>query len=216
MAMTGRKVVKAVAWVVGILGSLGVVAVALAPRWINFEPVRKRIESAASSALGREVRVGRFELSYFPRLEVGIRKVELPGPGKIHGAVRSVSLSPVLASLLRGRFRIATIRVDGPDLTVDAPEATGEEEKPVSRPGPLQSLTPFVALASKASGMVVEIHEGRLAAARNGMELAVLSDLDVSVTVPPTGHLDPSCPGRSPLRPSPFGGPIGGSWRSAA
>ncbi len=128
-----------------------------------------------------------FELSYFPRLEVGIRKVELPGPGKIHGAVRSVSLSPVLVSLLRGRFRIATIRVDGPDLTVDAPEATGEEEKPVSRPGPLQSLTPFLALASKASGMVVEIHEGRLAAARNGMELAVLSDLDVSVTVPPRG-----------------------------
>ena len=149
MAMTGRKVVKAVAWVVGILGSLGVVAVALAPRWINFEPVRKRIESAASSALGREVAVGGIELSYLPRLEVGIRKVELPGPGKIHGAVRSVSISPVLGSLLRGRFRLSTVRVDGPDLTVDAPEATREEQKPVSRPDPLQSLTPFVAFSPR-------------------------------------------------------------------
>jgi hypothetical protein len=134
------------------------------------------------------VRVGGIELSYLPRLEVVIRNVELPGPGEIHGSVRSVSLSPVLGSLLRGRFRLSRIRVDGPDLTVDAPVATREEEKPASPSDPMQSLTPLVAsLASKAAGLVVEIHGGRLTATRNGMELAVLSGLDVSVTVPPAG-----------------------------
>ena len=133
------------------------------------------------------MRVGRIELSYLPRLEVVIRKLELSSPGKVHGAVRSVSISPVLLSLLRGRFRLSTVRVDGPDLTVDTPVAA-KEEKPASRPDPLQSLTPLVAsLASEASGLVVEIHGGRVVASRNGMNLAVLSNFDVSVTVPPTG-----------------------------
>ena len=188
MTMTRRrKLVVTIAWVVGVVGLLGVVALVLAPHWINFEPVRKRIESAASSALGGEVTVGRIELSYLPRLEVVIRKLELSGPGKVHGAVRSVSISPVLLSLLRGRFRLSTVRVDGPDLTVDTPEAA-KEEKPASRPDPLQSLTPLVAsLASEASGLVVEIHGGRVAASRNGMNLAVLSDLDVERHGPADG-----------------------------
>ena len=171
----------------GVVGLLGVLALVLAPRWINFAPVRKRIESAASSALGGEVTVGRIDLSFLPRLEVVIRKLELSGPRKVHGAVRSVSISPVLLSFLRGRFRLSTVRVDGPNLTVDTPEAA-KEEKPASRPDPLQSLTPLLAsLASEASGLVVEVRGGRLAASRNGMNLAVLSGLDASVTVPPTG-----------------------------
>jgi hypothetical protein len=186
--MTGRrKIVATVAGAVGVVGLLCVVAVVLAPWWINFEPVRKKIEAAASSALGGEVTVGRIELSFLPRIEVVIRKLELSGPGKVHGAVRSVSISPVLLSLLRGRFRLSTLRVDGPDLTVDTPEAT-KEEKPASRTDPLQSLAPLVAsLASKASGLGVDLHGGRVVASRNGMNLAVVSDLDVSVTVPPTG-----------------------------
>jgi hypothetical protein len=188
MPMTARrKIVAVVAWAAGIVVLLGVVAVVLAPRWINLEPVRKRIESAASSALGGEVTVGRIELSLLPRFQVVIRELQLSSAGKIHGAVRSVSFSPALLSLLRGRFRLSAVRVDEPDLTADIPEAT-EGEKPASRPDPLQSLMPLVAaFASQASGLAVEIHGGRVAFSRNGMNLALLSDLDVSVKVPPAG-----------------------------
>ncbi len=116
-----------------------------------------------------------------------IHKIELSGPRKVHGTVRSVGISPALLSFLRGRFRLSAVRVDGPDLTIDALEAV-KEQKPASRPDPLQSLTPFLAsLASEASGLAVEIRGGRLATSRNGMNLAVLSGLDASVTVPPTG-----------------------------
>ncbi|HUM03186.1 MAG TPA: AsmA-like C-terminal domain-containing protein [Thermoanaerobaculia bacterium] len=186
--MTGRrKIVVTVAWAAGVVVLLGVVAVVLAPRWINLEPVRKRIESEASSALGGQVTVGRIELSFLPRLEIVVRKVELSGPGKVHGAVRSVSISPVVLSLLRGRFRLSTIRVDGPDLTIDTPEAA-KEVKPASRPDPLQSLAPVVAsLASEKSGLDVEIREGRLSDSRNGRNLAVVSGLDGRVHVAPTG-----------------------------
>jgi hypothetical protein len=188
MPMTGRrKIVVVVACAVGVVLLLGVAAVVLAPRWINLESVRKRIETAASSALGGEVTVERIELSFLPRPEVVIRKLELSGAGRVHGAIRSVSLSPVLRSLLRGRFRISTVRLDAPDLTIDIPEAT-TGEKPASRTDPLQSLTPLVAsLASEASGLVVEIRGGRVAASHNGINLAVLAGLDVSVQVPPTG-----------------------------
>ncbi|HTO77379.1 MAG TPA: AsmA-like C-terminal domain-containing protein [Thermoanaerobaculia bacterium] len=186
--MTGRrKVVVTVASAVGVVVLLGVVTVVLAPRWINLEPVRKRIESAASAALGGKVTVGRIELSFLPRLEIVVRKVELSGPGKVRGAVRSVGISPVLLSLLRGRFRLSTVRADGPELTIDIPE-TAKEQKPASGPDPLQSIPPLVAsLASEKSGLDVEIRGGRVAASRNGVTLAVLSDLDVSVKVPPTG-----------------------------
>ena len=187
MPMTARrKIIKAVAWTVGVVGLLGVVAVALAPRWVNLEPVRKRIESAASSALGGRVTIGRIELSWVPRLEVVLRKLEISGPAKVHGAVPSVSISPVLRSLLGGRLRVSAVRVDGPDLTVDTSDGA-TEPKPASRPDPLKSLGPLVAsLASELSGLAVEIHGGRLVASRGGTNIAVLSDLDVSVTVPPT------------------------------
>ena len=185
--MTGRrKIAVASAWTAGIVFLLGVAAVALAPRWINLEPVRKRIESAASSALGGQVRVGRIELSLLPRPEIVLWKLELSGAAKIHGSVRSVSVSPVLRSLLRGPVRISAVRVDGPDLALDISE-TAKEKKPAPSPSPLESLMPLVtSLASEASGLVVEIHGGRVMAVRNGMNLAVASDLDVSATVPPT------------------------------
>ena len=214
MPMTRRrKLVATIACVVGAVGLLGVLALVLAPRWINFAPVRKRIESAASSALGGEVTVGPIDLSLLPRLELVIRKVELSGPGKVHGTVRSVSVSPVLLSLFRGRFRLSAVRVDGPDLTIDTSEAA-KEEKPASRPGPLQSLTPLLAsLASEASGLVAEIHGGRVAASRNGMNLAVLSGLDASVTVPTTGPRTLHADVRVSASSFSLGGPTGRSSR---
>ena len=184
-----RRILLAVAWAAGVVVLLAVVAVVSAPLWIDLEAVRKRIESAASSALGGEVTVGRIELSLLPRLGVVVRKLELSGPGTVHGAVGSVSISPMLRSLLRGRFRISALRVDGLELTIAVPEAAKEarEEKPAPPSDPLQSLAPAIAsLASEASGLLVEIHRGKVVASRGGLNLAVLDGLEASVRVPPT------------------------------
>ena len=121
MSMTGRRRVLVAAGGVLILGLAGSV---LAPLSINLGPVRKRIESFASSALGGAVTVGRIDLSFFPRPAAVIHRLNLAVPGKVRGTIRSLSVSPVLLALLRGRFRPANIRVDGPDLTVAGAPST--------------------------------------------------------------------------------------------
>ena len=100
---------------------LAIAGVALAPWWIDLRPVRARIESAASSALGGTLTFERIDLSWFPRTEVVVRSVKVSIPGKARGTVRAVRVSPALLPLLRGRVSLSKIGVDGLDLAVDLP-----------------------------------------------------------------------------------------------
>jgi hypothetical protein len=182
MAMTaGRRVLVAAA---GAL-ILGLAGAALAPLWINLDPVRKRIESAASSALGGTVTVGRVDLSFFPRPGVVIHQLNLTVPEKVRGTVRSVSVSPVVLALLRGRFRPASVRVDGPDLTVELPETT-KMDAPASHGDPLKSLAPLLTrVASEVPGLAVEVNGERVAFSRGGKTIATVEGLRASVRVSP-------------------------------
>ena len=166
-------------------GLLLVVVAALAPLWINLEPARKRIESAASSALGGAVTIGRIELSFFPRPEAVLHQLKLTVPGKVRGSVRSVAVSPLFPALLRGRFRPASVRVDGPDLTVELPEATKEDE-PASLSAPMKGLAPLLTtIVSEVPGLVFEVNGERIAVSRGGRTLASVEGLRASVRVSP-------------------------------
>jgi hypothetical protein len=178
---TGRRVLVAAACVL----LLGVTGAALAPVWINLDPVRKRIESVASSGLGGAVTVGRIDLSFFPRPGVVIHQLNLAVPGKVCGTVRSVSVSPVVLALLRGRFRPASVRVDGPDLTVELPETT-KKDASASLGEPAKSLAPLLTrIASEVPGLVVEVNGERVHFSRGGKTLASVEGLTASVRVLP-------------------------------
>ncbi len=182
MSMTGRRRVLVAAGGVLIVVVAGV---ALAPLWINFGPVRRRIESAASSALGGTVTVGRIDLSFFPRPGAVIHQLSLTAPGKVRGTVCSVSVSPVVLALLRGRFCPASVRLDGPDLIVEIPEAT-KKDAPVALSDPLKSLAPLLTtIVSQLPGLVVEVNGERVAVSRGGTIIASVEGLRVIVRVSP-------------------------------
>ena len=182
MSMTGRRRVLVAAGGVLILGLAGAV---LAPLWINLGPVRKRIESFASSALGGAVTVGRIDLSFFPRPEAVVHRLNLTVPGSVRGTVRSVSVAPVVLALLRGRFRPASVRVDGPDLTVEIPEET-QKDAPASPGDPLKNLAPLLTrIAAEMPGLVVEVNGERITFSRREETLAAIEGLRVIVQVSP-------------------------------
>ena len=186
MSMTGRRRVLVAA--AGAL-VLVVAGASLAPLWIHLGPVRKRIESAASSALGGVVTIGRIDLSVFPRPGAVIHQLDLTVPGKVRGTVRSVDVSLRLPPLLRGRFRPASVRVDAPDLTVELPEAT-KKEAPASLSDPLGSLAPLLTrIASEVPGLAVEVIGERVGFSRGGVALASVEGLKASVRVSPEARV---------------------------
>jgi hypothetical protein len=182
MAMTrttGRRVLLAAAGglLLGVL--IGVTLLALAPLWIHLEPVRKRIESAASSAVHGRITVGRIDLSFFPRPGVVIHELNLTVPGKVRGTVRSTSVTPILSTLLRGQFRPASVRLNGLDVTVELPESA-KEEKPAPPPDPPKSLAPLItSIASEVSGLVFEVNGERIAFSRGGKTLLFVEGLRI-------------------------------------
>jgi hypothetical protein len=178
-----RGLFVAVSWSLAGAAILVAIVLAFAPLWVHLGPVRERVESAASSALGGRVTVARIDLSYFPRPGVVLHGLTLDAPGKVHGTIRSLGVSPLIPALLRGRFRPVTVRLDGPDLTVELPAPT-PAKPPVSLSDPLKSLAPVLsAIATEVPGLTIEVNGERVAVARDGRTLAAVRGLRVHVGV---------------------------------
>ena len=115
-----RKVLRATAVAAAGVVLLAVIAVALAPWWIDLKPVRERVERAASTALAGTLTFERIELSWFPRAEV---VVPLREGGSCPGRARH---RPERARRRPRSFRSSaagscsrSVGVDGLDLAVD-------------------------------------------------------------------------------------------------
>jgi hypothetical protein len=185
----------------GLVLLLAVAAAALAPRWIRLDPVRRKIEAAASSALAGEVRIGEIDLSWLPRPGVVLRQVAVSVPGSVRGTVRSVSVDPAIGPLLRGKVLPRSLRVERPDLTVEVPEAGGEAKAApsVRSSAPVPPVLPALAMA--VPGATFELEGARLAVTRAGRLVARADDLGARFAVtpaPPAGvHVFVSLSGRS-------------------
>lgn len=180
-----RRVVRTAAIALTVVALFGIVLVLFAPLWVHLDLVRRRIEAAASSAVGGEVTIERIDLTWLPGPEVAMRHVGLSVPGRARGTLRNVKISLGVPPLLRGRVRITRVRVDGPDLAIDLPEAA-TEERPASGSDPMAGLTVLLrSLGPEEPGLRVEVSGARLAVSRSGASVADLRDVAVSVAVSP-------------------------------
>ena len=144
----------------GVVVLLAVVAVVLAPWWIDLGPVRARIERAASSALAGTLSYERMELSWFPRPEVVVRGVRLSAPG-VGGTVRGVRVQPALRALLLGRVVLTKLRVEGLDLAV---MAGSSKEQTIVSPSSHDWTQSLRSLGSQA--LDVELSQSRVVLSR--------------------------------------------------
>lgn len=134
----------------GVVVLLGATAAAGLSRWLGSDDFRDRVQTLASDALGAPVQMQRIHLDFRPWPAVGIDGLVI-GPAKADPAARKapkapapvtverLALQPDYPALLGGRFRLATLHVDGAVLPQGAllalsAAAQRQDDTPPARP----------------------------------------------------------------------------------
>jgi len=174
---------------IAVLFVLLLILILLLPRIINLEPIRQKIIARVSEEVGGELEYGSIDLSFFPRPRVIIHHASLSIPGKVAGTLESLKIYPRILPLLRGRVRIALVRVNAPQFKMALPTPPDErEEKPRTfSPATIEkTVAPTVALmASKAPGLVVMVNDGRLTLASENKPVFWFGDIHGRISLPP-------------------------------
>jgi hypothetical protein len=165
-----------------LLGS----ALAVAPRWINLEPVKTRILETASRSLGARIAYGRLDLILVPRPRIVAHDVRVHIPGQVDGTVDTLEVAPAIFPLLRGNIRVARVRAVVPDFSITLSSREAGKEKPTTLPELRARATRLLsALASATPGAVFELSRGRITLIGLGSPPLSLTDLSARIDAPP-------------------------------
>jgi hypothetical protein len=163
-----------------------VAAQLLAPRIINQESVKNKIETAVSNGLGGKLIYDRLDYVILPRPGIRLRGPNLSIPGSVTGTLKSIDVNLEWLPLFTGRIRIANVMLDHPEFTFSV---TGKNE---IRPAPSIEKSPrgnpMAILAAAASGMPnlsIQIKVGRLTITEEERKLVSLRDVDTVMAFEP-------------------------------
>jgi hypothetical protein len=159
-----KKIVLRLSAGVGLALLLFLGALLLLPRLIHLEAVKTRIETAVSERIGGTVRYREAEIRFFPRPVILLRNTTLAFGRTATGTVDTVALSPEPLPLLRGEFRVGSIRLEKPDFRIPLPAFPLAGNRPhrtlaQSRDGVRLLLA---ALSSIAPNLVMAVEDGSL------------------------------------------------------
>ncbi len=187
-----RNVLLGCAGVLGLVAALLVALLASAPWWIRLEPVKERIVADASRALGGTIAYASLELSYFPRPQVVLRKLEFSIPGKASGKVKTLAIYPSVSALFRGGYPVASLNAEEPDIEVSLPEKPEPPPTLAETRGKIDRL--LAGLAANAPSLAVEVSQGRLLLSRRGRVLHAFRNLNARAWLPPeTARFEVTC-----------------------
>ncbi len=184
-----RKYIKPILWIAAALGAvlaLLVILLLLAPVLVNLEPVKQKIVTEFSQAIGGRLEVQRIDTHFFPRPSILLRGGSISVPEKTSGTFDSLSIYPEISMLLRGRVRIARLTLESPDFQVSLPDDLGKMEglQQFSLKAIDDGLASIVAkVASQAPGLVVSIKKGSLTLLRQKKSAFWFRDIDTHVTL---------------------------------
>ena len=184
-----RKYIKPILWIAAAFGAvlaLLVILFLLAPVLVNLEPVKQKIVTEFSQAIGGRLEVQRIDTHFFPRPSILLRGGSISVPEKTSGTFDSLSIYPEISMLLRGRVRIARLTLESPDFQVSLPDDLGKMEgmEQFSLKAMDDGLASIVAkVASQAPGLVVSIKKGSLTLLRQKKSAFWFRDIDTHVTL---------------------------------
>lgn len=124
-------------WTAGAAAVVLVLLSALAlltPFLIDREMVRGRIASHLSSLVEGRVEIRKLSLSFLPRPHITLHHAEAIIPETIRFRSASITVYPFIQQLLRGRIEVRRIDSVAPEVSVELPETSGLEAKPVTLP----------------------------------------------------------------------------------
>jgi hypothetical protein len=131
MTMGGRR--KILFWAVGGLVavvSLLVLAMLAAPRFLDSESMKARVEGIISQELDGQVNYQSTELSFYPRPHIEIDEPVVSIPERLVGTLDALTLYPKILPLFKGRIRVAKVELERPDIDMKLPERLAKKETP--------------------------------------------------------------------------------------
>jgi hypothetical protein len=160
-------------------------AVYLAPKLINSELLKGRIENVVSQKVGGRVEFQAIDLSIFPRPNAIIRNGSIITE-TASGTLEALSVYPKILPLLTGKLQVTRVLVKSPDikmsLLVDKQKA--ESEKSVSSEV-INDL--FAPLALALPDLVVEMEDGKFNFVSEDRPIFFIDDIDFRIIFPPAG-----------------------------
>jgi len=126
-----RRTRKKLPWLIGALLVFLLPAgtfFLLSTQLIRQVPVAEKIKAALSQIIGGEADYRRIDLEWFPRPKLSFHdgRLSLPGPTTIKFV--SLTAFPEIFPLLTGKFRLAGLIVEGPDVEIRLPGKRMEQE----------------------------------------------------------------------------------------
>ena len=129
MKIFSRKLLLWLGFFAAILLVLITILFSLLSRYINTEPAQKNIRQVVTSQLGEFVTYQRAYLSIFPRPGLAFSQVVITLPETTAISVQSASVYPELLPLLIGKVKLAKLKFESPDITIDIPEKSEREKQ---------------------------------------------------------------------------------------
>ncbi len=175
----------------GVLAVLTLTAQVLAPRIIDLESVRGRVQTALSDATAGIVTFDRLDVALLPRPRAQVRRLRISVPGSFEGTIDSLDIYPKILPLFTGKLRVAKVIADAPDLAVRL--AAMPAGKPQSkRPEMLTALKKSIAdggtrLSALAPNLAIVIRHGRIVLSIAQHPPVAIERLDAAIVLPPRG-----------------------------
>jgi len=188
--MSKRK--KITIWVMGVIGALLVlllILMLLLPRVINLEPIKQKIIARISQEVGGELEFQRIDLSFLPRPRVIIHQGSLSIPGKVAGTLEALKVYPRILPLLRGRIRIAMLRVEAPQFKMALPKTPRKKEEKrgaFSLATIQEAVAPVLGvMAVKAPGLTLVVDGGNFDLTEGNRSVFSFQDIHGRIGLPP-------------------------------
>jgi|GEM_PF-3517324 len=178
---------KILFWSSGIGAAFLVVAIVVAPIYLNSTSVINRIQDAVSKKLGGKMSYERIDLKLFPRPHVEIKKLRLGYPKTFRGTLQSLSIYPQITPLLNGELRLSRIQIVEPDFRIILPatiaESTSEFPSLEETKANIRSMLAY--LQTIGPGLIVDMNNGKFLLRRSQRDFLSLRNMTVHFNAPP-------------------------------
>ena len=184
-----RKLLLWLGWLTGIVLVLAAILLGLASRYINSEPAQNNIRKIVTQQLGELVTYQRAYLSIFPRPGLAFSQVVITIPQTTAISAQSASIYPELLPLLIGKVRLAKLKLEAPDITINIPEKSEQEKQDKSSfKETVADIDSVIAsIRTAVPGLVCVLQRGKLLVREAGRDGITVQDINARIALVPTG-----------------------------
>ena len=190
MKIFSRKLLLWFGCLAAIVLVLIAVGLGLLSRYINSEPAQIKIRQVVTRQLEGLVTYKHAYLAIFPRPVLAFSQVVITIPGAAAISAQSASIYPEMLLLFTGSVKIAKLKFEAPDITIDIPEKSERENqaKTSSFSETVTDIDSVIAsIRSSLPGLILVLRKGKLLVREAGKKTITAQDINARIGLLPKG-----------------------------